>query len=461
MSAKEQRSTNACPDARHAAVTILASVYSAGRSLTLAGAEVLPRIADPRDRALAQDLCYGVLRWGPRLEALAAELLNKPLGARDTDVHCLILVGLYQLLYTRIPPHAAVAATVAVTGALRKTWARGMVNAVLRRCQRESEALLARVDADEAAALAHPRWLLDRIRGDWPEDWRRVAEANNERPPMCLRVNRLRSTREAYLEELRAAGLEAVPAPQAPDGLVLDRPVDVARLPGFGDGRVSVQDAAAQQAAVLLDLHSGQRVLDLCAAPGGKTAHILERGVGLAALLAVDVDAARLERVREGLDRLGLSAELRCADASRVETWWDGAPFDRILLDAPCSATGVIRRHPDIKRLRRPEDIAVLAARQRELLDAAWSTLAPGGMLLYATCSIIHEENNAQVGDFLSRHGDARLRAHAPAHAVADRWGRTLPFGRQILPGESGMDGFFYACVDKLPAPAPVPEYAG
>lgn len=440
------------PDARLAAVGILTEVYAAGRSLTQAGSEVLPRIADPRDRALTQDLCYGVLRWGPRLEALAGALLDKPLGARDTDVQCLILIGLYQLLYTRIPAHAAVAATVSVTGALRKSWARGMVNAVLRRCQRERESLLACVDADEAAALAHPRWLLDRLRVDWPQDWRRIAEANNEHPPMCLRVNRLRGTRQAYLEELQAAGFTAVPAPHTSEGLTLDRPVDVSRLPGFAEGEVSVQDAAAQQAAALLDLHAGQRVLDLCAAPGGKTAHILERGIELAGLLAVDIDAARLARVRETLDRLGLAAELRCAGASRVGEWWDGAPFDRILLDAPCSGTGVIRRHPDIKRLRRAEDIAALAARQRELLDAAWRTLAPGGMLLYATCSIIHEENNAQIGDFLARHGDARLRAHADAD-----WGRMLPFGTQILPGESGMDGFFYACVDKLPASMSVP----
>ncbi|MDR2877822.1 MAG: 16S rRNA (cytosine(967)-C(5))-methyltransferase RsmB [Chromatiales bacterium] len=449
---------SAVPSARLAAVRILTEVYDDRRSLTQASAEVLPQISDPRDRALTQDLCYGVLRFGPRLEALTGKLLNKPLAARDGDVQCLILVGLYQLLYTRVPAHAAVAATVAVTAALGKSWARGLVNAVLRRCQRESEELLARVDADDAASLAHPRWLLERFRRDWPQDWRRIAEAGNEHPPMWLRVNRLRGPREAYLQELQAAGFSAAAPAHTPDGLLLDKPTDVARLPGFAQGRFSVQDGAAQQAAALLDLHAGQRVLDLCAAPGGKTAHILERGIDLAALVAVDVDAARLARVQDTLNRLGLVAQLRCADAAHADEWWDGVAFDRVLLDAPCSGTGVIRRHPDIKRLRRAEDIAGLAARQRELLDAAWRVLAPGGMLLYATCSIIHDENNLQIQDFLARHDDARLRPHVASHAL--EWGRALPFGRQILPGEHDMDGFFYACIDKLALSLPAAQSA-
>lgn len=432
-------------DARHAAVRILLEVYGSGHSLTQACAATLSQLREPRDRALAQDLAYGVLRWGPRLEALAAQLLQRPLGRRDLDVHCLVLIGLYQLDCTRIPPHAAVAATVAVTAVLGKSWARGLINAVLRRFQREAPELLARVDARPATALAHPEWLFERLRADWPRDAEAIAAAANERPPMTLRVNRRRISREEYLHCLNEAGLAAEAQAHCPAGIVLEHPQDVGRLPGFVDGLVSVQDGAAQLAAPLLELRPAQRVLDLCAAPGGKTAHILESEPDLAHLVAVDIDAARLRRVREGLDRLGLHAELVCGDGARPEDWWDGVPFDRILLDAPCSGTGVIRRHPDIKRLRRPEDITTLVARQRELLDAAWTMLKPGGMLLYVTCSIMQQENDVQLGEFLARHGDAGVRE------IDASWGRALGYGRQILPGADGMDGFFYGRVDKLP----------
>lgn len=432
-------------DARHAAVQVLTQVY-AGRSLTAAPAEIIPGIDDPRDRALAQDLCYGVLRWGPRLEAAVRLLVHRPLPRRDADVQCLILIGLYQMIHTRIPPHAAVAATVDVASRLGKPRARGMVNAVLRRFQREAGDLLARVDTDEAQALACPAWLAGILEQDWPLDWRTIAQAGNRKAPMCLRVNLSRGGREGYLLELGAAGIGAAPQPHTAAGIVLDDPVDVTRLPGFAEGRVSVQDGAAQLAAPLLDVGPGQRVLDLCAAPGGKTAHILETQPDLAELVAVDIDMDRLHDVRRNLVRLGLRARLVCADGARADAWWRGEDFDRILLDAPCSGTGVIRRHPDIKRLRRAADIEPLVARQRELLDAAWRVLAPGGMLLYATCSIIHQENNAQLQDFIARHQDARVRG------LDASWGRPLPFGRQILPGEDGMDGFFYACVDKVPA---------
>ncbi len=432
-------------DARHAAVRILVDVYAAGRSLTQSCSAVLPQVTEPRDRALAQDLAYGVMRWGPRLEALAGQLLQRPLGKRDLDVHCLILAGLYQLIYTRIPPHAAVAATVAVTAALGKSWARGLTNAVLRRFQREASALLARVDKNPAIALAHPEWLFERLRADWPGDADAIAAAANERPPMSLRINQRRISREEYLLLLKEAEIAAKELAFCPWGIVLEQPQDIARLPGFADGLVSVQDGAAQLAAPLLELEPGQRVLDLCAAPGGKTAHILETEPGIGDLVAVDIDSARLQRVREGLDRLGLEAELVCGDGARPGDWWDGVPFDRILLDAPCSGTGVIRRHPDIKRLRRPEDIASLAARQRELLDAAWTMLAPGGMLLYATCSIIQQENDVQLAEFVSGRTDASVRK------IGAPWGRALSCGRQILPGFDGMDGFFYGRLDRLP----------
>lgn len=432
-------------DARTAAVRVLVEVFADGRSLSASLPGMLQQVAEPRERALAQDLCYGVLRWWPRLDAIAGTLMHRPLKMRDTDIHCIILAGLYQMIHTRIPAHAAVAESVNMAVKAGKPWARDMVNAVLRRFQRERDAVLARVDLDEAAALAHPRWLLDRIKSAWPADWERVARAGNERPPMCLRVNQRRGGRDDYVRDLAAAGITATVPPHGESSLVLDRPVEVDLLPGFAEGRVSVQDVAAQLAAELLDAQPGERVLDACAAPGGKTAHMLERQPGLGLLVAVDQDSVRLQRVRDNLGRLGLEATLVCADAAAPERWWDSLPFDRILLDAPCSATGVIRRHPDIKRLRTQADIKALAEQQSRLLEAVWLMLRPGGMLLYSTCSIIPEENDEQVARFLSRRPDARARP------VAARWGRALSAGRQILPGEDGMDGFYYACLDKLP----------
>jgi 16S rRNA (cytosine967-C5)-methyltransferase len=431
-------------DARRAAVTVLVEVFGAGRSLSATLPPVVRKVEDPRERALVQDLCYGVLRWWPRLEAVAAVLMRKPLKERDTDVHCIILAALYQLLYTRIPPHAAVDEAVNLAAALGKPWARQVINAVLRRFQRERAETLERADRDEAAALAHPRWMLDRLQVAWPDDWRRIALTGNERPPMHLRVNRRRCGRDEYLRELAAVGIAAAAHPHGAEALVLEHAFDVDCLPGFAAGRVSVQDAAAQLAAGLLAARPGERVLDVCAAPGGKTAHILELQPGLESLLALDRDAVRLQRVQENLDRLGLAATLMCADAGTPEDWWDGIPFDRILLDAPCSGTGVIRRHPDIKRLRREADITPLVAQQERLLEAAWSVLKPGGMLLYSTCSIIPGENDGQIARFLARHPDAAARR------LEAQWGRALSAGWQILPGEDGMDGFYYACLDKL-----------
>lgn len=439
-------------DPRTAAVAVLVQVISQGRFLDAALKDVLPKVADPRDRALAQELCFGVLRWGPRLEALAAQLLHKPLDRRDSDIQCLILIGLYQLIYSRVPAHAAVGETVNAAERLNKPWARGLINALLRRFQRERGQLLERLDRIDTAAFAHPDWLIAAIREDWPEDWKAILEENNQRPPMWLRINRLRGTRDSYLQELQTSRIHAAPSAYVESAIRLEQPLDVASLPGFGDGRVSVQDASAQLAAELIDVHAGMRVADLCAAPGGKTAHLLECEPLIAALVAVERSAERMERVKETLTRLGLRAEVINADAAETGTWWDGIPFDRILLDAPCSATGVIRRHPDIKRLRRPEDIETLSTDQSRLLDAAWPLVAEGGMLLYATCSIMHRENDRQIEAFLARHADARER---PIDAP---WGRSLSVGRQILPGEGDMDGFYYACIDKRPDRLQVPR---
>ncbi|WP_111413433.1 16S rRNA (cytosine(967)-C(5))-methyltransferase RsmB [Billgrantia lactosivorans] len=398
-----------------------------------------------RDRALFKAMCYGVCRTLPRLEALAERLLKSPFKARDADVQALLLLGIYQLLYLRIPAHAAVGETAGAARQLGKEWATHVLNGCLRRLTRESAALQAEVDQDPAVALLHPRWLLKALRQAWPDDWRAIAEANNQPGPMTLRINRRRGDREAYLAKLLESGIEARLCAHSPDGLTLEKPCDVQALPGFAEGDVSVQDEAAQLAAELLGPalapRPGGRVLDACCAPGGKTAHLLE--LFDIELLALDSDAVRLARVEETLERLGLSATLVHADAT-VRDWWDGSLFDAILLDAPCSGTGVIRRHPDIKRLRRPSDIARLAALQARLLDNLWPLLRPGGTLLYATCSVLREENDEQVGAFLERTPDASV---TTPEGVG--WGRVVGPGRQLLPQPESHDGFFYARLRK------------
>jgi len=428
---------------RACAARVLVQVLRQGRSLA---AVLAPGLANLRssERPLGQELCYGTLRWYPRLAAIADSLLSRSLKDKDADVHCLILLGLYQLLHTRVPDHAALAETVAGAQGLGKPWAKGLVNAVLRRFQRERAAVLAGVDGSEATACAHPDWLLGLLKAAWPGQWQAIVAANNARPPMTLRVNARRVSRAAYLEQLAERELHAWAAPHTTHGVGLEAPVDVERLPGFADGLVSVQDGAAQLAAPLLGLAPGQRVLDACAAPGGKTSHILELQPALSELVALDADEQRLARVRENLARLGLEAQLVRGDAGAPADWWDGALFDRILFDAPCSATGVIRRHPDIKVLRRQRDIAELAQAQRRMLGALWPLLKPGGILLYATCSVLPQENEQLISEFLAACHDAR---ELPIEAA---WGRRVSVGRQILPGEDGMDGFYYACLHKL-----------
>lgn len=429
-------------DARTVAVRVLTQVFGARRSLNDALTTALSALSRPTDRALAQELCYGVLRCHPRLEKIARRLLRHPLKRRDADVLSLIMIGLYQLAYLRVPAYAAIDATVDAARALGKPWAAGLTNAVLRSFQRDAARLLAEADTDVEAHHALPAWLLENIKADWPDDWRAIAQASAAHPPMSLRVNTRRLTRADYWQRLRDVGLGAREALYTAAGLVLGAPLEVERLPGFSDGLVSVQDAAAQLAAPLLKLAPGQRVLDACAAPGGKTCHILETEPGVR-LLALDVDRERLARVQDNLQRLALHADLIAADAAQPHGWWDGTPFDRILLDAPCSAVGVLRRHPDIKVLRGVRDVETLAAGQRRLLDALWPLLASGGMLLYATCSILAQENARQIAGFLAGHDDARER---PIDAA---WGHPCACGRQILPGEDGMDGFYYACLTK------------
>ncbi|MBD8236184.1 16S rRNA (cytosine(967)-C(5))-methyltransferase RsmB [Pseudomonas fluorescens] len=430
---------------RLAAAKALAAVLNGKASLNSSLPTQLDKVED-RDRGFTQDLAFGTARWQPRLSALAAKLLQKPFKAADADVEALLLVGLYQLLYTRVPAHAAIGETVGCADKLKKPWAKALLNAVLRRAQRESEALLAELEHDPVVRTAHPRWLQKSLKAFWPEQWEAICAANNAHPPMILRVNRRHHSRDAYLQLLTAAGINATPCAYSTDGIVLEAAADVRSLPGFAEGWISVQDEAAQLAADLLDLAPGQRVLDACCAPGGKTCHILEVEKDLAGVVAVDLEAKRLVRVRENLARLGLSAELIAADGRDTATWWDGKPFQRILLDAPCSATGVIRRHPDIKLTRQPDDIVALATLQGELLDAMWPTLEVGGILLYATCSTLPTENTEVIEAFLARTSGAR------ELDLATTAGIKQPHGRQLLAQEGGHDGFYYAKLIKIAA---------
>jgi 16S rRNA (cytosine967-C5)-methyltransferase len=422
----------------------LAAVRHRGRSLSeaLAAPQVLA-LDDGRDRALVQELSYGALRLLPRLEALAASLMHRPIKAADRAVEALILIGLYQLVTTRIPPHAAVAATVAAARSPARPWAAGLVNALLRRYEREGAEIETRIAAVPQVRWLFPDWLLHRLQAAWPEHWTAICDASNAHPPMTLRINRLRTDRDTYAGLLAAAGIACRPLPHTDAAIQLDTPIATSRLPGFDDGLVSVQDGGAQLAADLLAAQPGERVLDACAAPGGKTTHILERAGNHLDLTAMDTDPQRLARVAEGLARLGLSAHTCVGNATRPQGAWASGQYRRILLDVPCSATGVIRRHPDIKWLRRDSDIPQLAALQGRILDAVWPLLAPGGALVYCTCSLLPEENQDQIASFLARTLDA-----VPSPIAAD-WGLAIGPGRQTLPEPRGMDGLFYARVTK------------
>jgi 16S rRNA (cytosine967-C5)-methyltransferase len=396
-------------------------------------------IVAERDRPLLWALLYGSLRWHHRLQWQVGELLTRPLAAQDAELAALLRVGLLQLQAMRIPPHAAVSATVEASRLLRLGHARGLVNAVLRRFLRERDALLGRGALVEEAHFSHPAWLIAAIRGDWPEEWRGLLAANNAPPPMWLRVNARVADRARYLARLREDGIEADATSSGASSILLTEPRPAKSLPGYESGEVSIQDGAAQLAAGFMALDAGLRVLDACAAPGGKTAHLLESCPELGAVVALDRDAERLESVHENLKRLGLKAELKHADALAPRDWWDGRPFERILLDAPCSALGVIRRHPDIKILRTPDDIDRSVDLQARLLDALWPLLASGGRLLYATCTVLRRENAAQIERFLARTPDAALTGPGQQGHL------------QIVPGEADMDGFYYACLDKKP----------
>jgi len=434
---------------RALAARAVEQVIGAGRILdeALAGLD-LAALSGP-DRAQVRALAYGALRGHHRHRALLRLILDRPLPTGDRRVEALLSVGCFQLLDEAQPDYAAVSATVAAARVLGLPRVAGLVNAALRRLQRERDALLARAAESPEGRWSHPAWLVARLRADWPGEWQPVLEANQRPPPLWLRVNLARTSREAFSAGLAAAGI-AHAAGDLPEAVRLDEARAVAEIPGFAAGEASVQDLAAQLAARLLAPRPGERVLDACAAPGGKATHLLELAGGDLDLLAMDVDATRLRRVDENLARLGLAARTLAADAARPADWWDGRPFDRVLVDAPCSGTGVVRRHPDIKALRRETDIAPFAQRQLALLEALWPTLRPGGHLLYATCSVLREENAGVAARFLATHPDAREVQQVdglPAWAAA----RGGP-GWQALPGTPDTDGLYYALMARQPA---------
>ncbi len=430
---------------RAAAAQVVDAVAASGKSLDSALPDHEARVAKA-DRALLRLLCYGTLRRYWRLQFWIGQLLDRPLKPKDSVINALLAIGLYQLMETRIPDHAVVSQTVEASRLLRRPKLAGLLNAVMRRFLREDVA--SAVPGTAEAVHDHPQWLIDAIQRDWPGRGDAVLAANNARAPMWLRVDTSRATAAAYVRRLAEAGL-AAEAFDAIDGAVkLIEPAAVDDLPGFADGHVSVQDAAAQLAAPWLLQRTARRVLDACAAPGGKSGHLLELGGAEIDLTCLDRDATRLRAVEQNLERLGRSATLVCGDASTPQTWWDGSAFDAILLDAPCSASGVIRRHPDIKLLRRATDIAPLAALQRRLLDSVWPLLAPGGRLLYVTCSVLAAENDAVLRPFIEATADAGEDDALQNNNIRDLMQRKA-CGFQVLPGTADMDGFYYACLEK------------
>ena len=403
-------------------------------------------------------VALGSIRWFLRLAPTVEALLTRPDGVPD-EIRALLVVSAHQIEYSRNPVHATVLAAVDAARILKSPGTTGLVNAVLRRYLAEHESLLARTDEDLARRTAHPAWLVTQLERAWPQHHAQILAANNEHPPMVLRVDLTRRTREEYLAELQAAGVSARAVPWVESAIYLDKAVGVAELPGFGPSRgmasvdagvVSVQDAGAQLVPRLLAARAGMRVLDACAAPGGKTGHLLEHTPDLR-LVAVDIDSDRVQLIRDNLDRLQRTAQVVVGDLRDPQTFWDGQLFDRILVDAPCSSTGVIRRHPDIKLLRRPGDIAAFAAMQLQILRSALRLLAPGGRLLYSTCSVLPQENEQVVAHLLESEPGLRA-APLPTLQLAPGAAARGP-GAQLIPGaEAGTDGFYYACVEKTTA---------
>jgi len=465
---KSQQKRSKVSEARQQSLKALKQVF-AGQSLSTVQPGTIDKLADSRDRGLANEIVNGVLRWRWQLEFFISRLLAKPLKKKDSDIQLVLLMALYELQECRTPDYAIINEAVELVRKSGRKWAASLVNAVLRRFTRERELLTDSIEG-ESAKFSHPEWIISRIKNDWPDHWPQILQANNQRPAFWLRVNQRQFDVGRYQSLLSDNGVEFDESAASDiiieQAIKLTQGVDVRSLPGFDDGAVSVQDAAAQLSTVLLDVgdagadgQQGQQVLDLCAAPGGKTCHLLEHYPSIRKLVAVEFDAKRMTRVGENLQRLKLlpedgdgaasEVELVVADARDYERWWSGEPFERILIDAPCSASGVIRRHPDIKSLRRETDIQSLVELQAEILDAAWQMLAVGGVLLYVTCSIFKDENEAQMKRFMSTHGDASV-LEITDDMVGMNWGRGCDPGRQLFPGEHAADGFYFCRLTKL-----------
>ncbi|WP_394204884.1 16S rRNA (cytosine(967)-C(5))-methyltransferase RsmB [Shewanella waksmanii] len=422
---------------RALAARVVFQVLEKGLSLSVALPEQQQKLDNSKDKALLAELCYGVMRQLPQLDKLVSDCMSKPLKGKQRIVHQLLLVGCYQLYFTRIPSHAAISETAEACRKLKFEGLVKVVNGVLRTIQRQDKPL---PTDNDTLAFNTPAWIIKKLKAAYPDTWQHVIEQSHQRPPMWLRNNARKQSRDTYLSMLSEAEIAAT-AGASHNAILLEQAKDVAQLPQFDQGAASVQDGAAQWAAQLLDPQDNELILDACAAPGGKSCHILESANNID-LVAVDFDAKRLERVKQNLQRLSLQAQVIHGDAAAIDTWWQGDKFDRILLDAPCSATGVIRRHPDIKWLRKQNDIDALAQLQSQILDHCWQWLKPGGTLLYATCSILPQENAQQVSAFLARTPDASL-------VTIEQQSDPLTVGWQIVPGQDNMDGFYYARLKK------------
>lgn len=431
---------------RAVAALVVNEVLTDNKSLDIALKNCSNTPLSLSDQALLQELCYGCLRWYHQNHYLIHKLLSKPLKPKDNLVLVLLLLGLYQLQHTRVPQYAAIAATVEAARELNLNWATGLINAILRNFIRQQEKLLLPLKNNAVAGYSHPKWLVNLLQHNWPQQWQEILLANNQRPPFNLRVNLRATTREAYLNLLEQNNIESIAAPHAPAGIFLPQPCAIEKLPNFQQGWISAQDTASQLAAKLLELKPGLRVLDACAAPGGKLTHMLETESKLDEIVAVEIEEKRLTKIYENLQRLHLQSpttKLICGDVTKPQKWWNNKKFTRILIDAPCSATGVIRRHPDIKILRLAEDIKNLVTKQLSILEALWPLLETGGILVYSTCSVLPEENWLNIERFLAQHNDAQ---ELP---ITAQWGIPVKFGRQILPGMDNMDGFYYAKIVK------------
>ncbi len=421
---------------------IIDSVANIGMNLDDAFAKYLPK-AEPQQHAFIKAASFGAIRYYPQLHYLLnTHLLDKPLKAKASLVEALFISGLHECLYMHTPQHACVSENVHAVSKLKATWAKGLFNAILRRTLRERDAFMIKIQQHIPAHYAHPKWLIDKIQQYYPQSTDNILQANNQPGPLTLRVNRQKTTVQDYLALLSEQNMPAQRTGYSDVGIRLEQAVDISQLPHFDDGWVSVQDEAAQLATTLLNPQAGESILDACAAPGGKTGHLLEYQPDIH-LVALDSSQPRLNKVAQNLSRLELDATLIQGDASQPDSWWDQQPFDRILLDAPCSATGVIRRHPDIKLLRQANDLPQLTKTQSQMLIALWPLLKTGGMLLYATCSVLAEENAQQIQHFISNHPDAMV------HTIEADWGTAQAHGRQILPGDAHMDGFYYAAIYK------------